>query len=388
MSDQTPLSPYLGIPRWEIDVPAMQAALDVVASFPPGAMVYFSLELVTIGESSAVAVYATNRDYVFESTVPVSNQDSLFDPKRRVFVKFSLLHSLVKLYPDFIFKFDEKGNLYYHNEFVTYQIKPLALDNLELPFPDYSTLESQAFPVSKPALVSAKKMVDFAVRIADNKVQWSQDRLSGQFITYAFSFQLEGKTKDPVQFRKYDMLLMSLIAAKDSEYALDKAKTRFFLFSGSSSLSFLLLSGKTDVKPILHKEKYGQAELSIKHLQKVLGFLKNDATATNLVFVPTKTKDIRVRLDIQSFFFVGTGEIPAYGFSLRLEELRRVLGVLPEGTSTAAINVYGDGAEFSVEDGGVKYSYILGKMDTTQTTAVSTEVIDRLKTSRDKEASR
>ena len=386
--DLVPESPYKGIPRWEVDIPALQKVLDLVASFPQGAVVFMSLELL-FGESGApfLSIYATNRDYVFESVIAIHNEEDLYDPGRKIFIRFPVLHSLAKLYPDFIFRFDEKGNLFYHNQFVNYQIKPLVFEDAQLPQPDYDSLPHEILPLPKLALVSARKMVDFAMRIADNKVQWSEDRLYGQFVTYAFNFQVQGVAPSPVQFRKYDMVLMSLLSSQEGlEYALDDE--RFYVFSGASALSFLRLPGKSESKPLLHKEKYGQVQLSLDHLNKVLGFTKLDAAISTLVFLPNKTKAIFARLDVSSTFYVGTGDIPAYGFSLRVDELRRIIGVFPEGTKVVECDIYGDGAEFSVTEGGVKYSFVLGRMDTTQTTGRPTEAIDRLKVSREKETAK
>jgi len=85
-----------------------------------------------------------------------------------------------------------------------------------------------------------------------------------------------------------------------------------------------------------------------------------------------------VRLDAKSLFYVGSGELPNYGFLLRLEELRKILGVIPDGTRTVDCKIYGDGARFTLDDAGSTYEYSIGKFDTTKTQDTESEVIDRL----------
>lgn len=368
-----------------MDLTRLQRALDMVAAFPQGAVVFFSIGSITTEEGPCLALYATNRDYIFEAVIPVLNTEDLYQGiLPRTFIKFQTLHSLSKLYPDFVFAFDDQGQVSYHSQYVTYLLRPMVYDHAVLPEPDYSKIEPAPFPVPKVALQSAKKMLDFGVRVVDNKVLWKGNHLSGFFLVSAFDFTLQGEPAPfPVQFRKFDISLMSMMA-QYGDALFGVAPDRFCLFvpEMGMALSSLAIRGtdKSSTGSVITKDQCGFVRFDLALLSKAISFVRASSQDSTVYFSKHDSGAIRVRLDSTSLFYVGTGELPNYGFLLRLDELRKILGVIPDGTRTVDCKVYGDGARFVMEDAGCTYEYSIGKFDTTQTRAVNDEVIDRLAT--------
>lgn len=373
-------SPYADLPRWEIDCQALSKALGIVEAFPAGSALFFSLEQVEEGGKQFLALYATNRDYVFEANFPILNEDPyMFD--RKIYVKFPLLHSLVKAYPEFIFKFD-KGEVFFHNQVANHVLKPIMFDGQYFPAPDYSQADFQPLPVSKTVLSSVRKLFEFASRLVDNKVQWKEDHLFGSFITYAFDIKLAEAARSSMQFRKHDMVLLTALASVSPNLKYATVGDRFVVLGAGCALSFLKLASAQEFRLPLRKDKYGEVTFELDYLQKVLSFIKNDPTSQTIIFNP-REGNIYVRVAVVNTFYVGHGKVPGYGFALRIDELRHILSVLPEGTKEVACSIYGDGAEFVVDSDGVRYDFILAKIDTTQTISTNAEVLDRLSVQRE-----
>jgi hypothetical protein len=369
--------PYAGVTRLSVDSSRMSKALDMIAAFPPAAPVFFSVSSLELDGTWYLSIYATNRDYVYEDLLPVLNTDSIASIQTPIFLKFVTLYSLAKMHTDFVFVY-EKGHLFFRNQYVNYQFRPMSVEGITLPSPDYSNLPWKDFPLTRNVLVSVRKMLEFGVKLVDNKVQWQEDRLKGFFITSGFDIKLMGEAPSPVQFRKYDVSLMSNFNFTDS-LSCAIAGDRFYLNNGSGGLSFLYLPGSSQpAAEVIKKQKYGEVRFVLELLNKAIAFTKLDAAASTMFFTKTKEGELRVRLDASSYMTVGTGTFTTYGFSLRVEELKKLISVFPDSAKTVDCSIFEDGARFDMEDAEAQYVFSLGRFDTTQTVQPTGDIIDNL----------
>lgn len=375
MEQQT--DPYAGVTRVTVDSSRMSKAIDLVAAFPSAAPVFFSVSTIELDGEWYLSLYATNRDYVYEDLIPVLNKDSIACIQTPVFLKFLTFYSLAKMHPEFILAYD-KGHLFFRNQYVNYQFRPVSTDGIQLPSLDYTGLPLSDFPITRNVLVSVRKMLEFGVKLVDNKVQWYGDRLKGFFITSGFDIKLMGDSPTPVQFRKYDVALMSYFA-NYGNLSCAVAGDRFYLYNGSGALSFLYIPG-TDVAQaeVVRKKKYGQVQFVLELLNKAISFTKLDAAASTMFFTKTKENELRVRLDASSYMSVGSGDFSTYGFSLRVEELKKLIPVFPDGVRTVDCDIFEDGARFTMADPEAEYTFMLGRFDTTQAVQPTGDIIDNL----------
>lgn len=377
-----------GGPAWNFDSSELIRDLDIVSAFPVGANVFFRLSAEVFEDSEApfLQVVATNKDYVLEHYLPLAAGDHL--PGKAYFVKLPILTSLAKMYPDFHFEFGPKGELFFQSSEARFELRTVQVEGLEVPQFDYESAK-KPLPIPRNALTSARRLLDYATKIVDNKVTWNGPRLGGSFLSIAFTFRLGKpesveKLASPVFFRKFDVGILAAMSSVHTrlDYAVDD--TRFYLHFERGCLSFPLIK---KAPPQLTKnpkeaEPYAEVSFDTSSLSKVLAFARTMQVQGNVVFVPEESK-IFAKVDSSSRFLVGSGKAPSHGFSLRAEELKKILGVLPEGGGkTLPCHVYENRTEFNVSEGDDSYTYvILGT--TKQVTISSVEVIDRLNVKKD-----
>jgi hypothetical protein len=368
-----------GQPRWEIDNDILSRAIDLVAAFPPGSPLLFSLQHFASEGANFLYLYATNRDYVYEEFIPILNKEDIAVTSTPFFIKFTVLQSLVKMYRDFAFVFDG-GSLCFRNEYVSYQFKNSTVDTSTVASLSYAGLEWRPFPITKTALLSMKKMVEFGVKLIDNKVLWSGDSVKGSFITSAFDIRLSDSSLCPVQFRKFDISLMSLFVGNEPLSYVAYGDRFYLSRDGRSFFSFSLVSSPVQTgTDVIKTAPTGTVLFDLDQLTKAISFSRLDPASTVMVFTKDRNGNLYFKQDRASFFYVGKADMPVAGFALQIDSLRKIISVLPGADKEANCTIHKDGAVFFMTDAdGLAYTFTIGKFDTLKLSQASGELIDKL----------
>lgn len=350
-------------PHWRVSRQDFLRLLDVISKFPTNTSVYLAVRLKKEGDISKLQVVASNKDYYLCAELPVINETGVFDTDRVYFFQDKSISTLVKAYTDFVFLFDDKGDIYYYNTYVKHKLEAYSFDIRDF-YIDPPSSEYARFDLKKSVFQAVKKLLSLSVRVSDSKALVKADTITGFMMLFAFDFQLPFKSQESFYLRRLDFnVLSSIYVYEDLEYQL--TKDRIWVSFPLGLISFLRLPVQENQasRAFSPGETIGTVDIDLLLFRKAM----NVSTALGDQVVTLYNEERSVMLKGQSgnsVFKIGTGDL-SQEFKVSLEVLRKTVASLPEVSPIVSMEVTTTGLIILLKDSDLVYRTEISRISTT-----------------------
>jgi hypothetical protein len=318
-------------PHWKVSREEMKRVLQVVQSFPARSVVFMAVWKVR----DHLHIHANNRDAYIDAYVPLLNDDAYNSEDRVYFLDSQKLLAFVLAYKQFVFSFDDKGDIYYESPYSLYKLENLAIRLEEIRI--QSDLGDDAdwvpFPLTKAEVGVLRTLYGFAVKISDSKVLITPDKAESFFTLYKYSVVGATKVGENVVVRRLDLSTIHEISNGDLWFAYTDKRLYFKFELGL--VSFLRVP--YDEASFMYPETFAQGPEVGKFIIDI-PLIRQALKLTNLLNADTVKfrqdgDGVLMVVSDQAKFKVGRGSI-SEEFLISTELFSRVLNTVDVGEMT------------------------------------------------------
>jgi hypothetical protein len=350
-------------PHWKVSREEVKRVLQVIQSFPARSVVFMAVWRV----GDHLSIHANNRDAYIDSNIPLLNSDAYDSGGKVYFLDSQKLLAFVLAYKQFVFSFDEKGEIYYESPYSLYKLENLAIKLEDILI--RSDMENDAdwipFPLTKAEVGVLRTLYGFAVKISDSKVLITADKAESFFTLYKYSVVGPTKVGEKVVVRRLDLSTIHEISNGDLWFAYT-AKRLYFKFE-LGIVSFLRVP--YDEASFMYPETFAQGPevgkfiIDIPLIRQALK-LTNLLNANTVKFRQDGDGVLMVVSD-QAKFKVGRGSV-AEEFLISTELFSRVLNTVDVGEMTIDAVVTEQGMDLILDRVPVRKIYSLSRISVAQ----------------------
>jgi hypothetical protein len=342
----------------------MKRVLQVIQSFPARSSVFLA---VWRGTGSDLHIHANNRDAFIDSVLNITNEDPYKSGGKVYFLDSSKLLAFVMAYRQFVFSFDEEGDIYYESPYALYKLDTLtaSLDDVRVKSEVTDSWSWIPFPVTKAEIGIFKTLYGFAVKISDSKVLIDGGKVEAFYTLYKFSVKGETKVKEKVIVRRLDLPTIQEISNGDLWFAFT-ANRLYFKFE-LGIVSFLRVP--YDASEFMYPESFAQGP-GVGEFQMDISLIRQALKLTNLFNVNTVEfkqdgDSVAMVVSDQVKFKVGRGSL-LKDFLISTEMFSRVLGTVDVGEVSLDVTVTEQGMDLVLNREPVQKVYSLARVSLAQ----------------------
>jgi hypothetical protein len=352
-------------PHWKVSRDEMKRVLQVIQSFPARSVVFMAVWR----EGGELCIHANNRDAFIDSRIPILNEGAYASGDRVYFLDSQKLLAFIMAYRQFVFSFDEKGEIYYESPYSLYKLENLAisLDEIriqgDLPSGDISWV---SFPLTKAEVGVLRTLYGFAVKISDSKVLITSEKAEAFFTLYKFSVFGPTKVGENVVVRRLDLQTIHEISNGDLWLAFTEKRLYFKFELGV--VSFLRVP--YDDAYFMYPETFAQGPgvgeflVDIPLIRQALK-LTNLLNADTVEFQQQDGDQVVMMVSDQAKFTVGRGKVHE-DFLVNTELFSRVLNTVDVGEVSLDVVVTEQGMDLILDREPVRKVYSLSRTSVSQ----------------------
>jgi hypothetical protein len=351
-------------PHWKVSRDEMKRVLQVIQSFPARSVVFMAVWRVR----DHLHIHANNRDAYIDSYIPLLNVGDAYNPDDRVyFLDSQKLLAFVMAYKQFVFSFDDNGDIYYESPYSLYKLENLAirLEDIRIQGDAVDAGDWVPFPLTKAEVGVLRTLYGFAVKISDSKVLITPNKAESFFTLYKYSVVGPTKVEENVVVRRLDLSTIHEISNGDLWFAYDEQRLYFKFELGI--VSFLRVP--YDEASFMYPETFAQGPevgkfiIDIPLIRQALK-LTNLLNADTVKFRQDGDGVLMVASD-QAKFKVGRGSV-SEEFLISTELFSRVLNTVDLGEMTVDAVVTEQGMDLILDRVPARKVYSLTRTSVAQ----------------------
>jgi hypothetical protein len=327
-------------PHWSISRDEIKKVLQVILSFPAKSTVFMAVWK----SGSKLCIHANNRDAFIDSELPILNEDAFDSGDRVYFLESDTLLAFISAYRQFVFSFDEKGDIYYESPYTLYKLDTLAIALDEIRIKAEEVSNWVRFPLTKAEIGVLKTLYGFAVKISDSKVLIDDKKAEAFFTLYKYTVNGPTEVKEKVVVRRLD--LPTVYEVSDGDLWFGFTKDRLYFKFGLGVVSFIRLPYEESVfsypETFAQGTEVGKFQVDIPLIRRALklaGLLHVDS-----VEFRQDGADVVMTASDRAKFRVGHGSV-TQDFILSTDIFSRVLNTIDVGEANLDVVVTEQGID-------------------------------------------
>jgi hypothetical protein len=352
-------------PHWKVSREEMKRVLQVIQSFPARSVVFMAMWKVR----DHLCIHANNRDAYIDSRIPLLNSDAYNSEDMVYFLDSQKLLAFVLAYKQFVFSFDERGDIYYESPYSLYKLENLAikLDDIRIQgdYVEWDDVNWVPFPLTKAEVGVLRTLYGFAVKISDSKVLITPDKAESFFTLYKYTVVGPTEVKENVVVRRLDLSTIHEISNGDLWFAYSEKRLYFKFELGI--VSFLRVP--YDEASFMYPETFAQGPEVGKFIMDI-PLIRQALKLTNLLNADTVKfrqdgDGVLMVVSDKARFKVGRGSV-SEEFLISTELFSRVLNTVDVGEMTIDAVVTEQGMDLILDRVPVKKVYSLTRTSVNQ----------------------
>jgi hypothetical protein len=353
-------------PHWRVSREEMKRVLQVIQSFPARSVVFMA---VWRGAGNDLHIHANNRDAYIDSVIPILNDDPYKSGDKVYFLDSQKLLAFILAYKQFVFSFDDKGNIFYESPYTLYKLETLAISLEEVRLQSDMDLSDDGawgpFPLTKAEVGVLRTLYGFAVKISDSKVLITPDKVESFFTLYKYSVVGPAKVRENVVVRRLDLSTIHEIS--DGDLWLAYSDKRLYFKFDLGVVSFLRVP--YDEASFMYPETFAQGRevgrfvIDIPLIRQALK-LTNLLNADTVKFLQDGAGVLMVVSD-QAKFKIGRGDV-SEEFLINTDLFSRILNTIDVGESVVDAVVTEQGMDLILDRVSVRRVYSLTRTSVSQ----------------------
>jgi hypothetical protein len=351
-------------PHWKVSREEVKRILQVVQSFPARSVVFMAVWR----EGDKLCVHANNRDAFIDSSIPLLNGDAYVSGDKVYFLDSQKLLAFILAYKQFVFSFDDKGDIYYESPYSLCKLENLAIKLEEIRvYGDLPTGDVPwvPFPLTKAEVGVLRTLYGFAVKISDSKVLITPEKAEAFFTLYKYSVVGSTKVGERVVVRRLDLSTIQEISNGDLWFAFTEKRLYFKFELGM--VSFLRVP--YDDASFMYPETFAQGPEVGKFVLDI-PLIRQALKLTHMLNVDTvefrqEGDQVLMKASDQAVFNVGRGAV-SEDFLVNTELFSRVLNTVDVGEMTLDTVVTEQGMDLILDREPVRKVYSLTRTSVSQ----------------------
>jgi hypothetical protein len=351
-------------PHWKVSREEMKRILQVVQSFPARSVVFMAVWR----EGDKLCVHANNQDAFIDSRIPILNEGAHDSGDKVYFLDSQKLLAFILAYKQFVFSFDDKGDIYYESPYSLCKLENLAikLDEVrvqgDLPAGDVPWVP---FPLTKAEVGVLRTLYGFAVKISDSKVLITPEKAEAFFTLYKYLVVGSTKVSEKVVVRRLDLATIQEISNGDLWFAFT-GKRLYFKFE-LGVVSFLRVP--YDEESFMYPETFAQG-LEVGKFLIDIPLIRQALKLTRLLNADTvkfRQEGDKVILTVsdEAMFNIGRGTV-SEDFQVNTDLFAKVLNTVDVGEVTLEAVVTEQGVDLILNREPVRKIYSLTRTSVSQ----------------------
>jgi hypothetical protein len=351
-------------PHWKVSREEMKRVLQVIQSFPARSVVF----LAVWRDEDRLCIHANNRDAYIDSSLPILNEDAYASGDKVYFIDSQKLLAFILAYKQFVFSFDEKGNIYYESPYSLFKLENLAIKLDDVRIQGDLSLEGATwvpFPLTKAEVGVLRTLYGFAVKISDSKVLINSEKAEAFFTLYKYSVIGSTKVNENVVVRRLDLSTIHEISNGDLWFAFTEKRLYFKFELGI--VSFLRVP--YDDASFMYPESFAQGAEVGKFLVDI-PLIRQALKLTSLLSADTvefrqEGDKVLMAVSDQAVFHIGRGSV-SQDFLVNTDLFSRVLNTVDVGEVTLDAVVTEQGMDLVLDREPVRKVYSLTRASVSQ----------------------
>jgi hypothetical protein len=351
-------------PHWKVSREEIRRVLQVIQSFPARSVVFMAVWK----SGGKLNIHANNRDAFIDSCLPILNEGSYDSGDKVYFLDSQKLLAFVAAYKQFVFSFDDKGDIYYESPYSLYKLENLSikLDDIRIQADrEYADQDWVPFPLTKAEVGVLRTLYGFAVKISDSKVLITADKVESFFTLYKYSVVGQTKVNENVVVRRLDLSTIHEISNGDLWFSYTGQRLYFKFELGI--VSFLRVP--YDEASFMYPDSFAQGP-EVGRFVIDIPLIRQALKLTNLLNADTvkfrqEGEGVLMVASDQAKFTVGRGSV-SEEFLISTELFSRVLATVDVGEMTLEAVVTEQGMDLILDRAPVRKVYSLTRTSVSQ----------------------